>query len=72
LQAFGAGEEDLAFVGEVAEERTFGQAGPFGDLGHRGLVEAALGVQVHGRLAEAGLGVRLPATHGHIVGEDSS
>nr|WP_308129471.1 hypothetical protein [Actinoplanes polyasparticus] len=72
MQAFGAGEEDLALVGEVAEERALGEAGTFGDLGHRRLVEASLGVQVHGRLAEAGLRVRLPATHAPIVGEDSS
>jgi hypothetical protein len=46
-------EEDLALVREVPEERALVDAGPGGDLRRGGLVEAALPVQVEGRLREA-------------------
>jgi hypothetical protein len=41
-----AAEEDLALVGEVAEEGPLGEAGAGGDVPGRGLVVAALQVQL--------------------------
>jgi hypothetical protein len=58
-----AAEEHFAFVGEVAEERPLGQSGALGDLGDRGLVESAFGVEIECRLLQATSSVGLPPAH---------
>jgi hypothetical protein len=58
-----AGEHDLALVGEVAVERPLGQPGALRDLRHRRLVEAAIAVELEGRLSKAAACVGLPAGH---------
>ena len=45
FQGAGAGEQNLALVGEVPEERSLRESGPFGDLRHRGRLEPTLGVE---------------------------
>ena len=67
LQRLRPGEQHLALVGEVPEERPRGQSGPVGDLGHGGLLVPALDVQLHRCLAEPTARVRLPSTHGRRV-----
>ena len=54
LEPVGAGEQHLALVGEVAEERPRGQPGALGDLGHGGLLVAALEEQLHRGLRAGG------------------
>ena len=54
-----AGEEHLALVGEVAEERPGRQAGPRGDLGHRRRGEALLGEQLERRALQPAARVRV-------------
>jgi hypothetical protein len=54
-QAFhflGAAEEHFTLVGEVAEEGSLGESGSLRDLRHRGLLEAAIGVERQRRLLE--------------------
>ena len=53
LQRVGAGEQDLALVGEMPEERPLGQPRARGDLGDGRLLEAALAVELHRRLRES-------------------
>ena len=64
LELIRAGEEDLALVGEMPEERALGQPGTVGDLGDGGLLKAALVLQLEGRLGQPALGVGLPSAHG--------
>ena len=56
-------EEHLALVGEVAEERALGESGARGDVGHGGLLVAALGVELERGLLQAPGGVWFPTTH---------
>ena len=65
LQHGGTGEENLALVGVVPEERALRQPGPLGDLRHRGLVEPPLDVELHGRLLEPAPCVWFPPAHAH-------
>ena len=55
------GEQHLALVGEVAEERALGEVGARGDLRRRRLVIAALGEQVERGGRQAFTGVGFPA-----------
>ena len=52
--------EDLALVGEVSEERPFGQSGAGGDLGNGGVLESPFAVKGEGRLFQPAAAVRLP------------
>jgi hypothetical protein len=63
LQQLGSGEEHLALVSEVAEERSGRDAGSLGDLGDRRLLVAAFDVQVERCLGEASRGSWLPSSH---------
>ena len=71
LQRPRAREQNLAFVGEVPEERSLCESRPFGDLRHRGLFESALAVELQCRLLEPAARVWLPSTHGPMVSDDS-
>ena len=71
LEDLGAGEQHLPLVGEVPEEGARRHPRPLGDLGHGRLLEALLDVQVQRRRAQPAGGVRLPATHGCMIGDDT-
>ena len=71
LQHLRAGEQDLALVGEVPEERPLREPRPLGDLRHRGLLEPALAVELQRRLLEPAARVRLPSAHASIIVDDS-
>ena len=70
LQRARAPEEDLAFVGEVAEERALGEPGAFGDLGRGRLVVAPLGEELERRLFESSPPVGLPSAHDGYFSDD--
>ena len=72
LQSASAGEQNLAFVGEVPEKRSLRQAGAVGDLGHSGVLETALAVEGESRLLEPSTCVWLPPAHSAILGDNSS
>ena len=67
-----AGEEHLALVGEVAEERPLGQPGGRGDLRHRGAVEPLLGESLEGGGLQPLARARLPPHHGPTLADDRS
>jgi hypothetical protein len=67
LQRSRAPEQNLALVGEVAEERPLGQPRALRDLGDRGLREAALAVELQRGLLEPSTRVWLPSSHRVIV-----
>ena len=71
LQRARAVEEDLALVGEVAEERALGDACALGDVLDGRLLEPALGVQLQRHAREAAARVRLPSTHADESSDDS-
>ena len=62
--AAGAAEQYFPLVGEVPEEGALGHPGPGGDLGGRGLVEPALGVQGQSRFLPPAPAIGLPSAHG--------
>jgi hypothetical protein len=66
-----AGEDDLALVGEVPEERPGGQAGTCGDLRHGRGGEALLGEEFEGRALESSSCIRSPS-HRSIVPDDTT
>src|SRR5580692_4501398 len=63
LQRAGAPEQNLALVGEVAEERALRQAGARGNFGDRGLVVSALAVELEGRLLKSAERIGFPSSH---------
>ncbi len=67
LQRAGAPEQHLALVGEVAEERSLREPRPLGDLGHGGVLEAALAVERERGLLEPAARVWLPTRHVTIL-----
>src|SRR5262249_50547946 len=62
-----APEQDLALVGEVAEERALRQTGARRYLRHRGLVEPALAVERERGALKSAAAVWLPSTHSVIL-----
>ena len=67
LEPLRAREQDLALVREVAEERPLGEPRPLGDLGHRHLLEAALGEELERRLSQPAARARLPSHHALMI-----
>src|SRR4029077_3043428 len=59
-----AEEEHLSLVGEVPEERAFGEPRAFRDVCDGRLLEAALEEEVHSGEHESSTGVGLPSAHG--------
>ena len=57
------GEEDLAFIGVLAEEGSLGEPRALGDLRHRRVLEPPLGEQVESGLLEPPAAVWFPSTH---------
>ena len=71
LKLLGAGEEHLALIREIAEERAPGQPGALGDLGHGDVLEPTFLEQFECGLLEPAMCTWLPPRHIAILVDDS-